>query len=135
LVEPPSFSGLNLISCKQKYFFSRECTSDRSFVLYFYSCIERDIPVFLIIMSMNLCFLFSRDGGRITSDGGMMVLAQAERRLAIAEKLAAVIADPRDPDPLRCTSCRRFCAGYDDANVRATTVTPTFPSQMTAKLA
>jgi hypothetical protein len=37
------------------------------------------------------------DGGRITSDGGVMVLAQAERRLAIAEKLAAVIADPRDP--------------------------------------
>jgi hypothetical protein len=30
--------------------------------------------------------------GRITSDGGVMVLAQAERRLAIAEKLAAVIA-------------------------------------------
>jgi len=36
------------------------------------------------------------DGGRMTSDGGVMVLAQAERRLAIAEKLAAVIADPRD---------------------------------------
>src|SRR5262249_2658169 len=48
------------------------------------------------------------DGGRITSDGGVMVLAQAERRLAIAEKLAAVIADPRDPLRL-CTGCRRFC--------------------------
>jgi hypothetical protein len=33
--------------------------------------------------------------GRTTSDGGVMVLAQLKRRLAIAEKLAAVIADPR----------------------------------------
>jgi hypothetical protein len=34
-------------------------------------------------------------GYSVTSDGGVMVLAQAEGRLAIAEKLAAVIADPR----------------------------------------
>src|SRR5262249_56685350 len=40
------------------------------------------------------------DGGRITSDGGVMVLAQAERRLAIAEKLAAGIPDPRESLPL-----------------------------------
>jgi hypothetical protein len=38
------------------------------------------------------------DGGRITSDGGVMVLAAAERRLGLADKLAAVICDPRDPD-------------------------------------
>ena len=31
------------------------------------------------------------DGGRITSDGGVMLLAQAERRLGIAERLAQVI--------------------------------------------
>jgi len=31
------------------------------------------------------------DGGRITSDGGVMLLA-AERRLGIADKLAALIA-------------------------------------------
>jgi Transposase DDE domain group 1 len=37
------------------------------------------------------------DGGRISSDGGVMLLAQAEHRLGIAEKLAAVITDPRDP--------------------------------------
>jgi hypothetical protein len=37
------------------------------------------------------------DGGRITSDGGVMLLAQAERRLGIAERLAAVIPDGRDP--------------------------------------
>ena len=29
------------------------------------------------------------DGGRLSSDGGVMLLAQAERRLGIAERLAA----------------------------------------------
>jgi len=38
------------------------------------------------------------DGGRLTSDGGVMLLAAAERRLGIADKLAALIADPRDRD-------------------------------------
>jgi hypothetical protein len=63
------------------------------------------------------------DGGRITSYGGVMVLAQAERRLAIAEKLAAVIADPRDPlrlvhrlpQILRARILAIAC-GYEDAN-------------------
>ena len=36
------------------------------------------------------------DGGRITSDGGVMLLAQAERRLGIADQLAQVIPDGRD---------------------------------------
>jgi len=36
------------------------------------------------------------DGGRITSDGGVMLLAQAERRLSIANQLAAAIPDGRD---------------------------------------
>ena len=31
------------------------------------------------------------DGGRITSDGGVMLLAQAERRLGVADQLARVI--------------------------------------------
>jgi len=38
------------------------------------------------------------DGGRLTSDGGVMLLAQAERRLGIAEQLARVIPDERDAD-------------------------------------
>ena len=33
------------------------------------------------------------DGGRITSNGGVMVLAAAERKLGIAAKLAAMISD------------------------------------------
>lgn len=32
------------------------------------------------------------DGGRITSDGGVMLLAPAERRLQLANRLAAAIS-------------------------------------------
>ena len=63
------------------------------------------------------------DGGRLTSDGGVMLLAAAERRLGIADKLAALIADPRDPvlvthsvaDILRARILAIAC-GYEDAN-------------------
>jgi len=63
------------------------------------------------------------DGGRITSDGGVMLLAAAERRLGIAETLAPLIADPRDPllvthtvaDILRARMLAIAC-GYEDAD-------------------
>ena len=35
------------------------------------------------------------DGGRLTSDAGVLVLAEIERRLGIAERLARCLADPR----------------------------------------
>jgi hypothetical protein len=35
------------------------------------------------------------DGGRLTSDGGVLLLAQAERAMGICRRLAACIADPR----------------------------------------
>src|SRR5260221_1155350 len=35
------------------------------------------------------------DGGRLTSDGGVLLLAAVERRMQIAERLAGEIADPR----------------------------------------
>ena len=35
------------------------------------------------------------DGGRLTSDGGVQLLAQAERQIGIWERLAACIADRR----------------------------------------
>ena len=67
------------------------------------------------------------DGGKITSDGGVALLAQAERRLGIADKLAGVIADPRDPDQTTHTiadmlRARMFAiaCGYEDANDLAT---------------
>ena len=37
------------------------------------------------------------DGGRLTSDGGVLLLAQAERAMGICARLSACIADPRDP--------------------------------------
>ena len=37
------------------------------------------------------------DGGRLTSDGGVMLPTLAERRLGIAERLARLIPDRRDP--------------------------------------
>jgi len=67
------------------------------------------------------------DGGRISSDGGVALLAQAERRLGIADKLAAAIDDPRDPDLISHTiqdmiRARIFAiaCGYEDANDLAT---------------
>lgn len=63
------------------------------------------------------------DGGRLTSDGGVLLLAQAERRLGIAERLAGCIADPRDRsrivhdlgDILRARMLAIAC-GYEDAD-------------------
>ena len=63
------------------------------------------------------------DGGRISSDGGVMLLGLAERRIGVAEKLAAEIADRRDPtrvvhslaDILRARILAIAC-GYEDAD-------------------
>jgi hypothetical protein len=63
------------------------------------------------------------DGGRLTSDGGVLVLAQAERMMGICGRLAACIADPRDParvvhrleDILRARIFAIAC-GYEDAD-------------------
>ncbi len=63
------------------------------------------------------------DGGRMTSDGGVMLLAAIEKPLGIAAKLAALITDPRDPnlithsgaDILRARMLAIAC-GYEDGN-------------------
>jgi Transposase DDE domain group 1 len=63
------------------------------------------------------------DGGRISSDGGVMLLAEADRRLGLADKLAAVMSDPRDPtrithslaDILRARILAIAC-GWEDAD-------------------
>ena len=63
------------------------------------------------------------DGGRISSDGGVMLLALAERRLGIADRLAAEITDRREPtrvvhalsDILRARILAIAC-GYEDAD-------------------
>jgi hypothetical protein len=63
------------------------------------------------------------DGGRLTSDGGVMLLAMAERRLGIADRLARAFPDRRDPsrithtlaDMIRARAFAIAC-GYEDAD-------------------
>ena len=63
------------------------------------------------------------DGGRITSDAGVMLLGQAERRLGVASMLAAVVADPRNPllithslDSIFRARILAIACGYEDAD-------------------
>lgn len=37
------------------------------------------------------------DGGRLSSDGGLLVLREVAKRLGVADRLAACIEDPRNP--------------------------------------
>ena len=63
------------------------------------------------------------DGGRLTSDGGVMLLAMAERRLGVADRLARCFPDHRDPtritrtlsDMIRARIFAISC-GYEDAD-------------------
>jgi hypothetical protein len=63
------------------------------------------------------------DGGRLTSDGGILLLAEIERRLGIAQRLARCLEDPRAPARVthQLAEMIRFralliAAGYPDAN-------------------
>lgn len=63
------------------------------------------------------------DGGRLSSGGGVLLLAEVERRLNLAERLAACLEDPRTPERIvhGLAEMIRFralaiAAGYADAN-------------------
>jgi hypothetical protein len=63
------------------------------------------------------------DGGRLSSDGGVLALREIERRLGIADRLAACLADPRAAEQVRhsLADIIRFrllmiAAGYEDGN-------------------
>ena len=63
------------------------------------------------------------DGGAITSDAGVLLLAQAERRPGIVDRLAGVIPDDRDPSRVRHRVCdilraraMAVACGYEDAD-------------------
>jgi len=65
----------------------------------------------------------SFDGGRLTSDAGILLLAAVEQRLGIADRLAACIEDRRDPERVLhgLAEMIRFrallvAAGYPDGN-------------------
>src|SRR4051812_49701715 len=62
------------------------------------------------------------DGGRLTSNGGVMLLAMAERRLGLAVKLARGFPDRRDPTRVVDSVVDMFrarmfaiCCGYGGA--------------------
>src|SRR5215204_1442263 len=63
------------------------------------------------------------DGGRLSSDGGVMLLREAERRLGIAARLARLFPDERDgtrvihrvSDMIRARIFAIAC-GYEDCN-------------------
>jgi hypothetical protein len=63
------------------------------------------------------------DGGSQSSDGGLLLLREAERRLGIAARLAAAFPDRRDPTRIHHemaelikTRVLAICCGYEDGN-------------------
>ncbi|QXX74596.1 hypothetical protein MHY1_01411 [Methylovirgula sp. HY1] len=63
------------------------------------------------------------DGGRLSSDGGLLLLREVEQRLRVADRLAACIKDLRAPDQIThsLADIIRFrlmmiAAGYEDGN-------------------
>jgi len=63
------------------------------------------------------------DGGQLSSEGGLLVLREVERRLGLADRLATCLKDPRAPEKVvhRLTEIIRFrmlmiAAGYEDGN-------------------
>src|SRR5665213_3835001 len=63
------------------------------------------------------------DGGRLSSEGGLLALREIERRIGVADRLAACLNDPRAPERVqhRLAEIIRFrmlmiAAGYEDGN-------------------
>jgi len=63
------------------------------------------------------------DGGDISSDGGLMLVAAADERLGLTRQLADCLADPRDPRKVRhqlrellAQRVYQIAAGYEDCN-------------------
>jgi hypothetical protein len=63
------------------------------------------------------------DGGRLSSEGGLLALREIERRLGLADRLASCLGDPRAPERVvhRLAEIIRFRmlmigAGYEDGN-------------------
>src|SRR5262252_5146187 len=63
------------------------------------------------------------DGGRLSSDAGLVLLKDPDEQLGLTHSLAAVLSDPRDPRRVHFTShdllkqrVFQIAAGYEDAN-------------------
>jgi Transposase DDE domain group 1 len=76
---------------------------------------------FPAVKKRALCASFT--GGEVTSDGGIALLRQVDRRLGLTKTLAKVLPDPRDPEriehPLLSLIRQRIyglAQGYEDLN-------------------
>jgi len=76
---------------------------------------------FPAVKKRTLCASFT--GGEVTSDGGVVLLRQTDRRIGLTKALAKVLPDPRDPDriehPLLSLIRQRIyglAQGYEDLN-------------------
>lgn len=63
------------------------------------------------------------DGGALSSDGGVMLVRQVDRKIGLSVAVAAALSDPRAPErithPLRDLVAQRLyglCCGYEDLN-------------------
>src|SRR5438132_14022787 len=63
------------------------------------------------------------DGGRLSSDAGLVLLKDPDEQLGLTRALAAVLKDPRDPRRVHFTvhdllkqRVLQIAAGYEDAN-------------------
>jgi len=63
------------------------------------------------------------DGGTLSSDSGVIALAEVEKRLCVADRLARCINDPRSPDQIVHSLAdmigfrmKMIAAGYEDGN-------------------
>lgn len=63
------------------------------------------------------------DGGRLSSDGGLILLGDPDDQIGLTRELAAVLRDPRDPRRIDFTNhdllkqrVFQIVAGYEDAN-------------------
>ncbi len=62
-------------------------------------------------------------GGDLSSDGGLLLLRQVDRRLGLSRAAAAALPDPRDPERIRhglremlAQRVYGLCCGYEDLN-------------------
>jgi hypothetical protein len=68
-----------------------------------------------------ICIAF--DGGRLSSDGGLVLLGDPDEQIGLTRALAAVLREPRDPRRVDFTNhdllkqrVLQIAAGYEDAN-------------------
>src|SRR6476620_12427916 len=84
-----------------------------------------DLTVFLPGLSpvQSKAVVARFDGGRLSSEGGLLALREIETRLGLADRLAACVKDPRAPERVVhwLAEMIRFrmlmiAAGYEDGN-------------------